>query len=101
MNEWPFKTGCFYDAQAVAAAFVSAAEPVSVRTVHRWIERSPVLHGARVVVAGRAWLPGAALLEWLRGQAARQSAPERDERGVFVAARSEGELRRKLEAAHG
>lgn len=96
--ELPFRAGCFYDAEAIAAAFVSGGQPVSVRTVRRWVDGSPVLHGARVVAGGRWWLPGGALRAWLAGNA--PGAPERDRdasTGFFVAARTEGELRRKIE----
>ena len=96
-DELPFRPGCFYDCEAIAAAFRSGAKRVSVRTVRRWLAASPALQAAVVRVGGRQWLPGAALVSWLGGSAsARPAVPRDTARGVFVAARSEGELRRKV-----
>ena len=103
--EMPFRAGCFYDCEAVAAAFVSGPQPVSVRTVRRWLAASPALQSAVVRVGGRVWLPGAALVSWLSGSTSARPAQPRDTaRGLFLSARSEGELRRnivKMEAANG
>lgn len=96
-EEMPFRAGCFYDCEAIAEAFRSGPQAVSVRTVRRWLASSPALQAAAVRVGGRVWLPGAALVSWLSGSAsARPAAPRDTERGVFVSARSEGELRRKV-----
>ena len=96
-SELPFNVGCFYDAEAVAAAFVSAGQPVSVRSVRRWIDRDAGLRAARLRIAGRYWLPGAALVSWIGAAPAVAPAPVRDAaRGFFISARSEGELRRKV-----
>lgn len=96
-EELPFRPGCFYDCEAIAAAFRSGAKPVSVRTVRRWLSSSPALQASAVRVGGRQWLPGAALVSWLAGSASARPEQARDTaRGVFVSARSEGELRRKV-----
>lgn len=96
-DELPFRPGCFYDCEAIAAAFRSGAKRVSVRTVRRWLAASPALQAAVVRVGGRQWLPGAALLSWLAGSASARPEQSRDTAsGVFVSARSEGELRRKV-----
>ncbi len=96
-GQLPFKVGCFYDAESVAAAFVSAGRPVSVRSVRRWIDQDASLRAARVRIAGRCWLPGAALLAWLGAAPVVAPAHARDAAGgFFVSARTEGELRRKV-----
>jgi hypothetical protein len=104
-TELPFRAGCFYDAEAIAAAFVSGPQAVSVRTVRRWIAGAPALQSALVRVGGRSWLPGAALVSWLGGSSSVRPEQPRDvARGLFLCARSEGELRRKvinLEVANG
>ena len=95
--ELPFRAGCFYDAEAIAAAFVSGPQAVSVRTVRRWIAGAPALQSALVRVGGRSWLPGAALVSWLGGSSSvRPEQPRDAARGLFLCARSEGELRRKV-----
>lgn len=103
--ELPFRGGCFYSFEAIAAAFVSQGRSVHVRTVRRWIADAPALSAAVVRVGGRSWLPGAALVSWLAGSApVRPEQPRDAGRGLFLSARSEGELRRKvinLEVANG
>lgn len=102
----PFDAGRFYDAEAVAWAFASAGGvPVSARTVRRWLGSAPELERAKVTVGGRSWWPGAALVRWVGSGAAMRAEAHRDAaRGVFISARTEGELRRKvvaLEVANG
>ncbi len=98
-GELPFRAGCFYDIEAIAATFVSGGEPVSARTVRRWLASVPAVQAQGKRVGGRLWLPGAALLSWLGSEV--EARPERQRnaaRGVFIVARNEGELRRKVEA---
>lgn len=103
--ELPFRAGCFYDFDAIAASFVSQGRSIHVRTVRRWIADAPALSAAVVRVGGRQWLPGAALLSWLSGSVpVRPEQPRDAARGLFLCARSEGELRRKvvtLEVSNG
>jgi hypothetical protein len=104
-GELPFRAGCFYDIAAIAAAFVSGGEPVSARTVRRWLASAPAVQAQGKRIGGRFWLPGAALVAWLGSASATQPERQRDAaRGVFIVARTEGELRRKvdsLEVANG
>ena len=96
-EDLPFRGGCFYDFDAIAAAFVSQGKSIHVRTVRRWIADEPSLLAAVVRVGGRSWLPGAALLSWLAGSApVRPEQPRDTARGLLLCARSEGELRRKV-----
>lgn len=95
--ELPFRAGCFYDVEAISAAFVTQGHAIHVRTVRRWIADAPALRAAVVRVGGRSWLPGAALVSWLAGSSSvRPEQPRDAARGLFLCARSEGELRRKV-----
>jgi hypothetical protein len=97
-EELPFRAGCFYDIEAIAAAFVSGGEAVSARTVRRWLAAAPAVMAQGRHVGGRLWLPGAALVSWLGSEVQAQPERQRDAaRGIFVVARTEAELRRKVE----
>lgn len=97
-GEFPFRAGCFYDIEAIASAFVSGGEPVSARTVRRWLASAPAVQAQGKRIGGRLWLPGAALVSWLGSEVQTQPERQRDAaRGVFIAARTEGELRRKVD----
>ena len=83
---------------------VAARLGVSVRTVRRAVAADTDLRGAARFVFGQWHLPESALNRWLERQPAWGSLDRRNvvarprarDAGALVAARTEGELRRKL-----
>lgn len=92
--------GNWYDVAAVAARIGR-----SERTVRRWIARTPKLKAAARHVLGTYWLPEAALCEvfdqapgWCESSRPLPRPAPRVFSVDGVPARTEGELRRRLEA---
>lgn len=90
--EEPFQPGYYYPLQLIAQKFF-----VHESTVRREISRTPELRTAVVKKFGHSYLPGALLASWSK-QPAQSVSRARTARGVFepIAARSEGELHRRL-----
>lgn len=90
--EEPFQPDRYYSLPHIAAAF-----DVHECTVRREIARTPELRAAVVEKFGHSYLPGAVLASWAK-QPSRAVSRVRNARGVYepIAARSEGELHRRL-----
>lgn len=91
--EEPFQADRYYSLAHIASVF-----DVHPCTVRREVQRTPELLAAVVEKFGSQYLPGAVLAAWVK-QPARPAGRVRSARGVFVpiAARTPGELQRKLE----